>query len=235
ILFLGTALAFSSERFPYIYIGHPSTPHVNKKHRLLQDYKYQHHGSSTQTYHHIPPSSQHTQRLFSHTHTRKHMPLPNMFGRQTQFPKRSGSGYAWPESDSEDDIVIRPCATNEKADATVTMTECVPGPTAVEQASQPRPSLSGRRASAEDTNLQELWECMLELQQQYHCYNSTRMEIAADREDAMDMMPTKYCMDMLNDSIESLPEEGWKKLSKFLITDLEHAQKSQKWKFWKHL
>lgn len=42
-------------------------------------------------------------------------------------------------------------------------------------------------------------------------------------------------MDMLNDSIESLPEEGWKKLSKFLITDLEHAQKSQKWKFWKHI
>ncbi|KAK1657809.1 hypothetical protein BDP55DRAFT_638430 [Colletotrichum godetiae] len=160
-----------------------------------------------------------------------------MFGRQsqTQFPKRSSSGYSWPESDSEDDIVIRPCATNEKADATVTMTECVPGPTAVEQTSQPRPSLSGRRASAEDTNLQELWECMLELQQEYHCYNSTRMEIAADREDAMDMMPTKYCMDMLNDSIESLPEEGWKKLSKFLITDLEHAQKSQKWKFWKHL
>lgn len=180
-----------------------------------------------------------------------------MFGRQsqTQFPKRSSSGYSWPESDSEDDIVIRPCATNEKADATVTMTECIPGPTAVDQTSQPRPSLSGRRASAEDTNLQELWECMLELQQQYHCYNSTRMEIAADREDAMDMMrmlthplfapckslsltpcsATKYCMDMLNDSIESLPEEGWKKLSKFLITDLEHAQKSQKWKFWKHL
>ncbi|CCF31891.1 hypothetical protein CH063_04379 [Colletotrichum higginsianum] len=165
-----------------------------------------------------------------------------MFGRQqrrtTQFPKRSSSGYSWPESDSEDDIVIRPCAPNEKSDASVTMTEYAPAPTAAgaEQPSgNPRPSLTGRRSSVEDADLEALWECMLELQQKYHCYNSTRMEIAADREDAMDMMPTKYCMDMLNDSIESLPEEGWKKLSKFLVTDFDTCQKSQKWKFWKHV
>lgn len=118
-----------------------------------------------------------------------------MFGRQqrrtTQFPKRSSSGYSWPESDSEDDIVIRPCAPNEKSDASVTMTEYAPAPTAAgaEQPSgNPRPSLTGRRSSVEDADLEALWECMLELQQKYHCYNSTRMEIAADREDAMDMM-----------------------------------------------
>ncbi|KAK2058456.1 hypothetical protein LY76DRAFT_593305 [Colletotrichum caudatum] len=117
-----------------------------------------------------------------------------MFGRQqrTQFPKRSSSGYSWPESDSDDDIVIRPCASDEKADASVTMTEYVPASTAVgvEQHTSSRPSLTGRRSSAEDADLEALWECMLELQQKYHCYNSTRMEIAADSEDAMGMMRT---------------------------------------------
>ncbi|KAK2001671.1 hypothetical protein LX36DRAFT_653030 [Colletotrichum falcatum] len=161
-----------------------------------------------------------------------------MFGRQqrAQFPKRSSSGYSWPESDSDDDIVIRPCASDEKADASVTMTEYVPASAAVavEQPASSRGSLTGHRSSVKNADLEALWECMLELQQKYHCYNSTRMEIAADSEDAMGMMPTKYCMDMLNDSIESLPEEGWKKLSKFLVTDFDTCQKSQKWKFWKH-
>lgn len=39
---------------------------------------------------------------------------------------------------------------------------------------------------------------------------------------------------MLNDSIESLPEEGWKKLSKYLVPEFDASQKPQKWKFWKH-
>ncbi|OLN81357.1 hypothetical protein CCHL11_08577 [Colletotrichum chlorophyti] len=159
-----------------------------------------------------------------------------MFGQQkrgTQFPKRGGS-YSWPESDSEDDM-IRPCDPNEKSETQVTMTEYAPpSPASVEHPSHPRPSLAGRRTSADDADLEGLWECMLELQQQYHCYNSTRMEIASDSEDAMRMMPTRACMDMLNDSIESLPEEGWKKLSKFLVTDFDTCQKPQKWKFWKH-
>ncbi|KAF3811786.1 hypothetical protein GCG54_00014538 [Colletotrichum gloeosporioides] len=161
-----------------------------------------------------------------------------MFGRQQRnFPKRSGSGYSsWPESDSEDDM-IRPCATNsEKPEAHVTMTEYAPAtaPAAVENAAHPRPSLTGRRSSADGADLEEMWECMLELQQKYHCYNSTRMEIAADSDDAMEMMPTRACMDMLNDSIESLPEEGWKKLSKYLVPECDACQKPQKWKFWKH-
>ncbi|KAL0934591.1 uncharacterized protein CTRU02_211390 [Colletotrichum truncatum] len=165
-----------------------------------------------------------------------------MFGRQQRrsaYPKRSGSGYSsWPESDSEDDM-IRPCAaSSEKPEAHVTMTEYAPAPTATAAAEQSpqsrRPSLAGRRSSSDDADIEELWECMLELQQKYHCYNSTRMEIAADSEDAMEMRPTRACMDMLNDSIESLPEEGWKKLSKYLVPECEGYQKQQKWKFWKH-
>ncbi|TDZ54363.1 hypothetical protein CTRI78_v006387 [Colletotrichum trifolii] len=168
-----------------------------------------------------------------------------MFGRQprTSFPKRSGSGYSsWPESDSEDDM-IRPCAaaaSSDKPEAQVTMTEYASG--SVEHNNQhphqqqPRPSIAGRRASSDNADLTELWECMLELQQRYHCYNSTRMEIAADSGDGMEMMPTRACMDMLNDSVEreSLPEEAWKQLSKYLVSDFESCPKSQKWKFWKH-
>ncbi|KAF6805336.1 hypothetical protein CMUS01_14649 [Colletotrichum musicola] len=168
--------------------------------------------------------------------------------RTAPFPKRSGSGYSsWPESDSEDDM-ITPCAastTSEKPEAHVTMTEYAAAPAspvepqnhhAAAAASSSRPSLgAGRRTSADHADLEELWECMLELQQRYRCYNSTRMEIAADSEDAAEMMPTRACIDMLNDSIESLPEEGWKKLSKYLVPECDSCcQKTQKWKFWKH-
>lgn len=49
---------------------------------------------------------------------------------------------------------------------------------------------SSRRpsASAEADDVRELWAVMLGLQQRYRCYNSTRMQIAADSESAVEMM-----------------------------------------------
>ena len=53
----------------------------------------------------------------------------------------------------------------------------------------PGPRRSTRHASPEsDDDTRELWGVMLDLQQRYHCYNSTRMQIAADSDAAGEMM-----------------------------------------------
>lgn len=63
----------------------------------------------------------------------------------------------------------------------------------------------------------ELWRCMLELQDEYKCYNSTRMEVAVEAgEDGLDLMPSRFIIDTLNDSVVDLPEEGWEKLDRIL-------------------
>ncbi|QPG98479.1 hypothetical protein C2857_007650 [Epichloe festucae Fl1] len=58
------------------------------------------------------------------------------------------------------------------------------------------PSTSGRTCegmTTEDTR--ELWRCMLELQQLYGCYNSTRMDLAVNAGEAgIDLMPSEGCI-----------------------------------------
>ncbi|ODA83830.1 hypothetical protein RJ55_02346 [Drechmeria coniospora] len=66
----------------------------------------------------------------------------------------------------------------------------------------------------------ELWRCMLELQQRYRCYNSTRIHLAADAgEDGIRLMPNPFIIDTLNDSVNQLPDEGWRMLRKYLRQD----------------
>jgi hypothetical protein len=58
---------------------------------------------------------------------------------------------------------------------------------------------------------------MLELQDEYGCYNSTRMEVAVEAgEEGLDLMPSRFIIDTLNDSVLDLPEEGWEKLDRYL-------------------
>ncbi|KAK2592629.1 hypothetical protein QQS21_009656 [Conoideocrella luteorostrata] len=69
--------------------------------------------------------------------------------------------------------------------------------------------------STEDTR--ELWRCMLELQQLYGCYNSTRIDLAVNAGDAgIDLMPNPFIIDTLNDSLIDLPAEGWDMLDRCL-------------------
>lgn len=91
-------------------------------------------------------------------------------------------------------------------------------------------------------DIRSLWAVMLALQQRYQCYKSTRMRIAADSdfEEASELMrmynllplvlklpsqrltrdtASRACIDYLNDSIEFLPEEGWKMLEPYLVRD----------------
>jgi hypothetical protein len=69
--------------------------------------------------------------------------------------------------------------------------------------------------SAEETR--ELWRCMLELQELYGCYNSTRIDLAVSAgDDAVDLMPTSFIIDTLNQSVHDLPDEGWEMLDQHL-------------------
>ena len=61
--------------------------------------------------------------------------------------------------------------------------------TTAEPAVSSAPPRNTRHSSPEsDDDIRELWNVMLGLQQRYHCYNSTRMQIAADSDVAEEMM-----------------------------------------------
>ncbi|KAF4436877.1 hypothetical protein FACUT_6146 [Fusarium acutatum] len=77
----------------------------------------------------------------------------------------------------------------------------------------------------------ELWRCMLELQLRYGCYNSTRIDMAIDAgECGVDLMPNRFIIDTLNESVIDLPDEGRELLNRYLCPS---SPTKQKWKFWK--
>jgi hypothetical protein len=58
---------------------------------------------------------------------------------------------------------------------------------------------------------------MLELQEMYGCYKSTRMALAmGSGDDPTALMPSRFIIDTLNDSLWDLPQEGWEKLDRCL-------------------
>jgi len=74
---------------------------------------------------------------------------------------------------------------------------------------------------------QQLWRCMLELQEKYGCYHCTRMDLAMDAGDeGVNYMPNRFIIDTLNNSVvDLLPEEGWEILDQYLHPDEESAKK----------
>jgi hypothetical protein len=45
---------------------------------------------------------------------------------------------------------------------------------------------------------------------------------------------SKACLDLLNDSIEDLPDEGWEMLSKYLPREAgQERDRRQPWRFWR--
>ncbi|KAI2777611.1 hypothetical protein F4815DRAFT_286701 [Daldinia loculata] len=63
---------------------------------------------------------------------------------------------------------------------------------------------------------ERLWERMLALQQVYGCYNSARMSAALSSGDVSLLLPSKACLNLLNENMSFLPDEtggafrGWK-------------------------
>lgn len=63
----------------------------------------------------------------------------------------------------------------------------------------------------------DLWKCMLELQQRYGCYTSARIDMALDAgDDGVDLMPSRFIIDTLNESVFNLPNEGREMLNQYL-------------------
>ncbi|XWX01753.1 hypothetical protein V2A60_009782 [Cordyceps javanica] len=80
---------------------------------------------------------------------------------------------------------------------------------------------------------QELWFCMLELQERYGCYNSTRIDLALGAgEQAINFMPNRFIIDTLNNSLRDLPDEGWNKLYHCLDDQATPEKPKSKRKFW---
>ncbi|EEY22858.1 hypothetical protein VDBG_08968 [Verticillium alfalfae VaMs.102] len=172
--------------------------------------------------------------------------MPSMAHRQqARLSRLSISPKSWSDtSDSEPEDLITPCSEKHVIETTSAVHfDHVPQPDTLDAAAEPaqtslhirRPSmLHARRCSSDESiDIRGLWEAMLELQQRYHCYKSTRMLIAAESDGAVDMIPSRACIDHLNDCIETLPDEGWQVLERYLARG-EDSQKGLKWKFWKH-
>jgi hypothetical protein len=79
----------------------------------------------------------------------------------------------------------------------------------------------------------DLWRCMLELQERYGCYNSTRIDLALGAGvEGVDLMPNRFIIDTLNNSVVDLPEEGWQMLNRYLGTSRASTPKKEKRQFW---
>lgn len=56
-----------------------------------------------------------------------------------------------------------------------------------------------------DGNPEQLWKRMLALQQQFGCYKSARMSAALELGDSGFLLPSKACLDLMNDDMHALP------------------------------
>ncbi|KAK0712396.1 hypothetical protein B0T26DRAFT_714180 [Lasiosphaeria miniovina] len=74
-----------------------------------------------------------------------------------------------------------------------------------------------------------LWRRMLAIQRMFGCYNSARMRAALDAGvDDERLIPSRTCLDLLNDSIDQLPEESKRELERFLENEGEAASQGTK-------
>ncbi|CCC09563.1 hypothetical protein SMACR_03594 [Sordaria macrospora] len=93
-----------------------------------------------------------------------------------------------------------------------------------------------------DTQL--LWRRMLAIQRTFGCYNSTRMQLAIEMGEQNASVPSRVCLDLLNDSIDNLPSDIKHRIEDFLACEdvsNRHNRSSssscrtrRKWS-WRHL
>ncbi|KAI1862369.1 uncharacterized protein JN550_010231 [Neoarthrinium moseri] len=54
---------------------------------------------------------------------------------------------------------------------------------------------------------ERLWKRMLALQQIYGCYRSARMSAALELRDTSTLLPSKACLDLMNEDISMIPDD----------------------------
>lgn len=103
---------------------------------------------------------------------------------------------------------------------------------------------------------QKLWEVMVDLHGQYNCYNSARLDAALETRDQdinlirkrMAFLPmhlhatantrslaTSFIIDLINDSVHEMPQEGWQRLHSCFGAEEQPATTGffGRFKFWK--
>jgi len=87
-----------------------------------------------------------------------------------------------------------------------------------------------RQLGGEGVDSEQLWRRMLAVQRIFGCYNSARMSAAlsaGDEEQVGRLRPSKACLDLLNESVEQLPEEAKEQVEKYLYGS---KRKSGSWR-----
>ncbi|KAM7196874.1 hypothetical protein V8F20_006841 [Naviculisporaceae sp. PSN 640] len=87
---------------------------------------------------------------------------------------------------------------------------------------------------ASEVDEETLWRRMLAIQRVFGCYNSARMRAALEMGgESSCFIPSRTCLDLLNDSIDQLPEESKRQLEEFLETGETGTHSSNKRKSWR--
>jgi len=118
---------------------------------------------------------------------------------------------------------------SDDEDAITPIIEAAPTPQPVSPAPTPAPALEHNSRSrtssvgsartdasshqslafevSEHVDAARLWQRMLALQRKYRCYTSARITAAVENDDVGAIVPSRACLDLLNDSISTMPED----------------------------
>lgn len=153
---------------------------------------------------------------------------------------RASTSCASTSSLSDDEDAITPCPPQTKSFSPQNDGDSEPTPQPRSQ-QHPRPNAqrqdswrssqliddtSAETAETAETPSTEvdsvtLWRRMLVIQRLFGCYNSARMSAALEMgDDGARVVPSRTCLDLLNDSIDQLPDESRRQLEAFL----EHGE-----------
>ncbi|KAK1782281.1 hypothetical protein QBC45DRAFT_403413 [Copromyces sp. CBS 386.78] len=166
--------------------------------------------------------------------------LRNSCARRLSFYSRASS-----PSYAEDDA-ITPCPVESVPDQ-----QQHPPLSRSSSSSSLRSTRSSLRSTIQDTmrdyndiDTQLLWRRMLAIQRTFGCYNSTRMQLAIEMGEQNASVPSRVCLDLLNDSIDKLPSDIKQRIEDFLACeDVSRSSSSssrsssscrRKWS-WRHL
>lgn len=153
--------------------------------------------------------------------------------RASDWPSSSSSSF-----NTDDDDAITPCPVESSmprhhqmpADASTRRQEASPARPQVVRRSSSWRMLNGT-GTEDDIDLNTLWHRMLAIQRVFGCYNSARMRAALDSGVEDEFVPSRTCLDLLNDSIDQLPDESKRQLEEFLEQTSCHApSKRRSWR-----
>ncbi|KAK4195556.1 hypothetical protein QBC40DRAFT_288958 [Triangularia verruculosa] len=103
------------------------------------------------------------------------------------------------------------------------------------RSTQPRPFqgyVGDNNEDDEELDTEILWKQMLAVQDRFGCYNSARMRAALEGGD--NSIPSRICLDLINDSIGEMPEDVRQRIELFLEREGSGAMmRKGKWRrFW---